>query len=394
MKLLIVSHTPHYRSKNGIVGWEATIREIDFLSTLFDEVVHLAPLHDGDPPRSTAPYHSGKIIFKAVQPSGGATFAQKLSILGRVPQYVSAIRREMNSSDAIHVRCPANISMIALLLLSVNKTPKTRWLKYAGNWSPSGAEPWSYRFQRFLLKKGWHRGIVTVNGEWPDQRSYVRSFYNPSLTKEDLQSAGRISTAKHLAPPIRLLFAGRLEEAKGAGRVIEIAEILKKADLQFRVDLVGDGRDRPVYENQAKMRGLNSELFFHGWLSRASLAELYSSAHFLVLPTHSSEGWPKVISESMAYGAVPLAGAISSIPQYLNRFECGSAIDPMNVNEYAKRILDYAANPEQWKKESKNAVASAELFGYEEYLKNVRKIFNMTPNSARVESGVLEARTF
>ena len=42
MRLVIVSHTPHYRKDGAVVGWAATVREIDRLASIFEEVVHLA----------------------------------------------------------------------------------------------------------------------------------------------------------------------------------------------------------------------------------------------------------------------------------------------------------------------------------------------------------------
>ena len=38
-KLVIISHTRHYYSQNReIVGWEPTIREINYISKLFDSI--------------------------------------------------------------------------------------------------------------------------------------------------------------------------------------------------------------------------------------------------------------------------------------------------------------------------------------------------------------------
>ena len=47
MRLLIVSHTPHYRAAGQLVGWGPTVRELDHLAELFAEVVHVAPVYDG-----------------------------------------------------------------------------------------------------------------------------------------------------------------------------------------------------------------------------------------------------------------------------------------------------------------------------------------------------------
>ena len=52
MKLLIISHTPHYMNGTQLKGWGATVREIDYLAELFDEIIHIAPLYTGKPPKA------------------------------------------------------------------------------------------------------------------------------------------------------------------------------------------------------------------------------------------------------------------------------------------------------------------------------------------------------
>jgi glycosyltransferase involved in cell wall biosynthesis len=389
-RLLIISHTPHFRRGDHIVGLAATVREIDYLADLFDQVVHLAPLHEGESQGSTSPYTSNRVVLHPVKPAGGAGLLDKVGIVGRIPEYWIAIGRELKSCDAVHVRCPANISLIAILRLALTIHPSKRWLKYAGNWKPEQRTPLSYSFQRWWLAKGWHRGTVTVNGEWPDQPSHLLSFFNPSLSEEDLEHGRESAERKNLVPPIRLLFVGRLEEAKGAGRVLDIAAELKRNGVELKVDMVGDGPERSSLENRAHVLGLDSDLFFHGWLSHKPLAELYAVAHFFVLPTRS-EGWPKVISEGMACGALPVAGAVGSIPQYLQRFGCGKAIDPMSVGEFVRTIREYLNDPQKWKSESMNAVNSAGLFSYREYLNRVRSLFRIDEVRGNIEPEILEA---
>jgi hypothetical protein len=53
MRLLIISHTPHYHRDGEIVGWGATVREIDHLAALFESVVHIAP----------APWVTNRTVF-------------------------------------------------------------------------------------------------------------------------------------------------------------------------------------------------------------------------------------------------------------------------------------------------------------------------------------------
>ena len=374
MRLLIVSHTPHYQKGNAIVGWGPTVREIDYLAQVFDRVVHVAPLHPEAAPASALPYTSERVCLRPVQPAGGETLREKLNIVRVVPHYLRTISREMAQCDVLHVRCPAGISLLAIVALGMVRQPRYRWVKYAGNWQPSGGSPWSYTFQRWWLQKRLHRGIVTVNGRWPGQPKHIYSFLNPSLTMAELRASQELGKAKKLQSPIHLLFVGRVETAKGVGRILQIAKELKKSGLDFVVDFIGDGPERPAFEAWSEEHGLASSLAFHGWLPRPALAEFYARAHFLVFPS-DSEGWPKVLSEAMAFGAVPIAGAVSSIPQILAETGAGVALPPLEVNAFVKAVLDYAAHPGRWQAASRAGMAAAHRFTYEHYLQVLSQTF-------------------
>ena len=103
-------------------------------------------------------------------------------------------------------------------------------------------------------------------------------------------------------------------------------------------------------------------------LSQEQINQLYATAHFVLLPS-KSEGWPKVLSEGMAFGAVPLATAVGSIPSYLVQFGTGMALREATGAAFAGAVRTY--NTERWQRESLAALSSAALFSYEHYLETV-----------------------
>lgn len=376
MRLLVVSHTPHYIQNGQVVGWGPTIRELDYLSGLFDELVHLAPLYPGSAPASALGYQSERIRLHAVKPSGGNRLIDKWSIGAQYPAYTVAMLQELKQAEVVHVRCPANISLLAILLLTFVRRPSYRWVKYAGAWQPTGKEPISYRLQRWWLQKGLHKGIVTVNGSWPDQPNHIYSFPNPCLTSEELREGQLEIHRKTLQQPVQLLFIGRLETSKGAGRVLEIASLLASTGVEFQLKMIGDGPARQTYESLINKLALNKKVSLLGWLPQNELYQLYAPAHFILHPSES-EGWPKVLSEGMAYGVVPLAGAVSSIPQILAESQAGLALLPNQVQDYANAIQRYLAHPGQWKQASLQGIAYASNFSYERYLRKVQETFQI-----------------
>jgi glycosyltransferase involved in cell wall biosynthesis len=264
--------------------------------------------------------------------------------------------------------------LLAIVLLALVRSPRIRWVKYAGNWRPRRGEAWSYAFQRWWLTKGLHRGLVTVNGEWPGQPAHVRSFLNPCLTEEELRQGAALGAGKQLGAPLRLLFVGRLEEEKGCGRAIEVLARLKRCGVAARLDLVGDGPDRLRFERQAAAEGVADDVRFLGWIPRPQLGRLYAQAHVFLFPSRCSEGWPKVLSEAMAYGVVPVSSDVSSIPQYLEGFRTGRALDPANREGFVSAITEYVKDRDRWKTESQNAMEAAQRFSYARYLAAVRNL--------------------
>lgn len=377
MRLLVVSHTPHYRRGKVFAGWGPTVREIDQLATLFTEVTHVAPLHADPAPESALEYGSGRVRLVPVPPAGGPRLLQKLAIALAAPRYIGTILREARRCEIVHVRCPANIGLFAVLLLIALRRPERRWIKYAGDWGRRAGEPWSYALQRRLLTGTLHRAVVTVNGTWPGQPPHVLSFANPCLTDEELSEGKRAAARKSLGSPVKLLFVGRLDEAKGAGRVLEILALLRRQGVAARARIVGNGASRGALERRAAELSVADSAEFLGPLSRPSLSPLYADSDIQLLPSRSSEGWPKVLSEGMAYGVVPVASDVGSIPEFLRSLRVGQALPADDIAGFAAAVVAYAQDPAAWKEESRRGVLGAERFGYSRYLADVRRILDI-----------------
>jgi len=382
LKLLVISHTAHYRSNGTIVAWGPTVREIDYLARLFDAVDHVAPLHLQPPPKSALAYQMHNVRFLPVAACGGERFVDKVRILGCYPSYTRVILQALRQADVVHVRCPANISLLALLLLTAIRVPRLRWYKYAGNWCGYLGEPLSHKMQRWWLRKHLARGSVTVNGTWAGQADHVHSFLNPCLTDSELVRARKQAESKLISTPVRLLFVGAIVEAKGVFQTLQIMQLLNERGVRAVLDFVGDGESRALLERQVEALGLRGQVRFHGWVSRLTLGRHYAASHVMVLPSRA-EGWPKVLSEGMAYGVVPLASAVSSISQYLEAFKTGHAIKVGDIKSYADGVEGYVADPDIWKTESMQGVEAAARFTYEAHVRELRPLFEMNVSGSQ-----------
>jgi alpha-maltose-1-phosphate synthase len=105
-------------------------------------------------------------------------------------------------------------------------------------------------------------------------------------------------------PPVRVCFLGRLVPLKNCNIVIRSAASLIR-EKRIRLDIVGDGWDRPNLEALTRDLGLEKDVTFHGWLAHPEAMEILARSHILALPTIREFGGG-VIVEAMARGVVPI----------------------------------------------------------------------------------------
>lgn len=370
-----MSHTPHFSHSSAIRGWAPTVAEIDGLAQLFDEIVHVALLHKGSPPQSTLPYEAENVRLRLLPASGGQGLVAKLGLIRVAPIYVVAIWSEMRRGDVIHIRAPAFVSLIALLVSMIRRKPTPRWVKYAGNWGPTSHEPLSYRIQRWMLRRNLARSPVTVNGHWPSQPKHVVSFPNPCLTRTELSArSDEIRSSDDLKAP-QILFVGRLDESKGVLRAIRIIALLKDRGLAASLRVVGDGPSRRIAQQLAEQLGVDQRIRFLGWVPRPSLPAHYEWAHFILLPS-ASEGFPKVLAEAMARGVIPIASRVGAIPSTLETIGVGKMAEATDLEGFARHISDFSLDPAAWQAQSAIARESSDYFSYEYYLELVEDMLN------------------
>lgn len=367
MELVIISHTQHfYDHKKQIVGWGPTISELNHLAEDYDKIYHLAFLHQGQSQTSSIPYTADNIEFIALPVSGGPTLKDKLSILTHIPQTLKTVSAALKKADAFQFRTPIGFGVYLIPYLTFF-TSKKGWYKYAGNWSQQDASI-GYRLQRFFLKKQSRK--VTINGQWPKQPANCLTFENPCLTYDERDLGKHIINQKEYESPYNFCFIGRLEDAKGVQRIIDAFSSFKNKEMIGRIDMIGDGDKREYYEKQA----LDNELpmKFHGFLPRHEVFEIYKKAHFMMLPSTASEGFPKVIAEAMNFGCIPIVSDVSSIGQYINSSN-GFIVNPTTSDKLLEILNDLStSSSEDLKQRVNEGYQVSESFTFEHYRDRIK----------------------
>ena len=340
MKLVIISHTEHYKTTAGkIVGWGPTINEINHLAPHFESITHIAMLHDSEAPPSAAEYTEDNIHFVALPVLGGTSISSKLKTIINIPKVISVVNRTLRNADVFQLRTPTGIGVFLIPYLTLF-SKKKGWYKYAGNWNQEHP-PFGYRIQRYFLKK--QSRIVTINGQWPTQPKQCLTFENPCLIDEDLLSGKDLVSSRQLDEKLNFCYVGRLETPKGVGRIIEAFGNLSKKEKRRvgQVHLIGDGNEKTHFEELAQQSDIDFR--FYGYLGRNEVFDVYKKSHFFLMPTSASEGFPKVIAEASNFGCLPVVSSVSAIAQYVKHQENGFIVSPISA-EGLKLQLDTIFN--------------------------------------------------
>lgn len=342
------------------------MREINHLTDLFDEIYHIAPMHEGEAPASSLQYTSDKIKFIELKPYGGETLADKLTILTTAFYNLRKIKSVLDQVDWLQFRAPTAMGLYVLPYLSLRKKPK-RWVKYAGNWKMEDA-PLSYKFQKWWLENNFQRSKVTINGQWEFQKKHILNFQNPCLDNEELEKAKQIAERKEFNGKLVFCFVGTLTKNKGVDIILDALKKINSKDEIKEIIFVGDGPERKKYEETASQSDI--KISFKGFLNRNQLESIYENSHFILLPSES-EGFPKVIAEASAYGCIPVVSDVSSIGQYYNDSN-SFLLKKINSDELAGKINLIIKDRSSLKEMSAKSRTVAGLFTFENYIRNLK----------------------
>jgi glycosyltransferase involved in cell wall biosynthesis len=370
MKLLVISHTEHYlNNDNKIVGWGPTIKELDYLATIFEQVIHAAPLYQESAPSSALAYEQHNITFVSLMPSGGNGLKAKFKVLQITLKNIRIIHNLLKDVDFFQFRAPTGMGVLLIPYL-IFYTSKTGWFKYAGNWMEEKAA-WSYKFQRFCLTYLTNKP-VTINGKWPNQKKHLFTFDNPCLSEDEILDGKNLSRTKSFENKINFIFVGKLIDSKGVQRILDAFALIPKNHPKLgRLILIGDGQNIQKYKKFALDHCIGAE--FKGFMPKERINLELKSAHVLLLPS-DSEGFPKVVAEGINYNCIPIVSNVSCLDQYIQSKVNGILL-VQNNKQYLMDAILWILNqsPTRLTQMANEGRGNVEKFSYLNYLSCIKK---------------------
>lgn len=345
MKFLVVTHVEHKKQGGAYYAYAPYVREMNLWFRHVDQVIVIAPLSTGDPGAIDQAYEHDRITFRSVPAFQLTNLKSALQVFWKVPICLWRIFSAMREADHIHLRCPGNMGLLGVIMQIVFPS-KLKTVKYAGEWPDYSKEPLSYRLQKKISKSTFlsKQLKVLIYGEWPDFTSNCLAFFTASYTDSDAQSA---VPDKHLERnPIKIVFAGTLDERKRPEYTIETVALLREKGYDTEADIIGEGPHRQICERLMQSHDLVDHVRLHGNIPPRSLIAYFQNAHLLVFLSRM-EGWPKVVAEAMFWGCVPITTAISCVPWMLGHGERGVIVE-RSAEAAAKAIEELLVTPEKY----------------------------------------------
>ncbi|MDN5205382.1 glycosyltransferase family 4 protein [Fulvivirgaceae bacterium BMA10] len=367
--LLIVSDTPMWKTEQGNLALEPVVREIENFYPIFNRITWIGFRHsNADIQNGAVKIEKASVNFVFLPNIGGSGILEKIKILFRVPGYFLVVLSQIKKHHVIHSRGPSIPALFSLIISFFYKKP-IFWYKYAGNWDHP-KPPLSYRVQREILKKA-KNTIGTINGKWKNQAEHLLTFENPTFTEKELSVAKNIAMQKSFEGKLTLVFVGRIEVLKGFDLLLQALSKFGPEDDLEHVYFVGGGARKAYFEEMAKDL-LSISYEFTGALKRDALNEIYAKAHIFCLPS-LSEGFPKVLAESAAFGCVPIVSDLSCIGQYIMHNKNGILLQNINAEEIELSLSMLIKNKGKLKEMSDQVNKITEKFTYEYYNNRISK---------------------
>lgn len=191
--------------------------------------------------------------------------------------------------------------------------------------------------------------------------SYDLSFFNFPIEKclkwGYFPECGKITYSEiKEKQPATILWAGRMLDLKHPEVVVKVAKKLKIDNLNFTVNIVGDGPEKRKIENLVKKYNLQDSVSMLGSKSHEELMQLMKQHQIFMFTSDFREGWGAVLNEAMANGcAVVASSAIGSVPFLINDGENGRIYRNGSIRQAYTAVREILQSPDLAIKYGRNA---------------------------------------
>ncbi len=372
MTFAVITYAPIIYKKGKPHAYAPYVKEMNLWNRHADEVIYCCPEWKTEGNLLIAPFEE-KQHFEHLRVADFhmVGLVNKLkALLVLLPTFFT-ICKAMRRADHIHLRCPGNVSLLGCFA-QIFFPAKTKTCKYAGNWDWNSHQPWSYRLQQHILRNTFftRHMQVLVYGTWPDKNRNILPFFTASYSQKEITD----TPPRNLHPVIKLMYVGSLDPNKAPLTSVQVCHCLLKNKHPVQLHLYGDGKEKAKCETYVQENDLQNSVFFHGNQPATVVKQAYSQSHFLVFISRS-EGWPKVVAESMFWGCVPITTAVSCVPEMVGNGSRGVLVTN-NESVIVAAIEKYIEDEPAYRRASIAGMQWSRQFTLEKFENDIKKLLH------------------
>ncbi|MBA3900373.1 MAG: glycosyltransferase [Bacteroidetes bacterium] len=158
---------------------------------------------------------------------------------------------------------------------------------------------------------------------------------------------------------IKILNVGSFVEKKNQAFIIEIAKELKTKNVDFEINLLGDGPNKEKVQQKIVDFGLDREILIRG---KVNNVENYLWESDIYLHTAFYEPFGQVLLEAMAAGLPCIVLDGKGNRKLIKNNENGYLFYNQDAEAFVEKIIEYTSNKENYFKLSLNAQSFAKQF--------------------------------
>ncbi len=152
----------------------------------------------------------------------------------------------------------------------------------------------------------------------------------------------------HAAGPLYVNYLGLLEAPRGVGWAIDAIARVAARGVDVRLTVIGSGRERDLFEHQAKSLGLSAPTIqFTGYLPNLEALRLLSEADVGLVPHQPNESWnttiPNKLFDYMAAGLAVITSDARPAARIVRETKTGEVFtgsDPESLPDAIERLTD------------------------------------------------------
>jgi len=225
-----------------------------------------------------------------------------------------------------------------------------------------------FKFKKFIAKAAIHHADLVIVPSYAYVDIVVNS-YGCNREKVIISASGGINSNVFYSRKksidsslLKLGYVGRFEPVKGVSLLIDTAKLLKAKNVNFSLELVGDGSLKAKLLADIRREHLSTYVTLYEQCSQNTLAQFYSNFDVLIFPS-LSESLGLVGLEAMSCGCLVIASDIDGIKSYLTHGVNGLLFKKSDVNDLLDKIIEFTALPQtDLNQYTANAIATAKIY--------------------------------